>query len=152
MTGHYTPEEIAAQLRDAHTRGKCQHEEKRADALALVQRDIAKLICTVIDYFSHLVIKRGELALVIGTRGDLRSLTVTLELIRHKQRIAYLSYSDPLLRIEGRGRRDCMAERLGRNALRIHGCEGTLPNLVTMRALLYTKLPTKGRVLMPPED
>jgi hypothetical protein len=152
MTGYYTPEEIAAQLKDARERGKCQHEEKRLDALTRVQRDIAKLICTVIDYFSHLVIKRGELALVIGTRGDLRSLTVTLELIRHKQRIAYFSYSDPLLRIEDRGHRDCMAEREGRQALRIHGFEGSLQNLVTMRALLYTKLPAKGRALMPPAD
>ncbi|HYA39418.1 MAG TPA: hypothetical protein VEI74_14215 [Candidatus Methylomirabilis sp.] len=152
MTGHYTPQEIAAQLKDVHARGKCQHEEKRADASRLVQADIAKLICTVIDYFSHVVIKRGELALVIGTRGDLRSLTVTLELIRHRQRVAYLSYSDRLLRIEDRGRRNCMAERQGRNTLRIHGCEGSLPSLVTMRALLYTKLPTKGRVLTPPSD
>ncbi|HXZ45300.1 MAG TPA: hypothetical protein VEH02_01050 [Pseudolabrys sp.] len=152
MTGNYTPEEIAAQLKDVHARGKCQHEEKRADALTLVRRDIAKLICTVIDYFRHVVIKRGELALVVGTRGDLRSLTVTLELIRHRQRIAYLSYNDPLLRIEDRARRDCMAERQGRNALRIYDCEGSLPSLVTMRALLYSKLPSKGRVLMPPSD
>jgi hypothetical protein len=152
MTGHYTPEEIAAQLKDARERGKCQHEEKRLDAISRLQRDIARLICTIIDYFTYLVIKRGELALVIGTRGDLRSLTVTLELIRHKQRIAYLAYSDPLLRIEDRGRRDCMAERAGRQALRIHAFEGSLPNLVTMRALLYTKLPAKGRVLKPPAD
>lgn len=150
--GYFTPEEIAAQLRDAHARGKCQHEEKRADAPALVQQDIARLICTVIDYFSHLVVKRGELALVIGTRGDLRSLTVTLELMRHRQRIGLLSYSDPVLRAGDRHDRDCMAERKGRHALRIHVCEGSLPGLLAMRALLYTKLPVKGRVLTPPAD
>lgn len=43
-----------------------------------------------------------------------------------------------------------MAEREGRQALRIHGFEGSLPKLVNMRALLYTKQPVKGRVLIPP--
>ena len=152
MTGHFTPEELAAQLKDAHARGKCQHEEKRAEPLALVQQDIARLICTIISYFNHLVIKRGELALVIGTRGDLRSLTVTLELMRHRQRIGLFSYSDPVLRAGDRDGRDCIAERKGRQALRIHACEGSLASLIAMRALLYTKLPVKGRVLTPPAD
>lgn len=152
MTGHFTPEEIATQLRNAHERGKCQHEEKRAETYALVQQDIAKLICTIINYFNHLIIKRGELALVIATRGDLRSLAVTLELIRHRQRVAYFSYSDPVLRVENRDRQDCMAKREGKSSLRIHSCEGSLPNLLTIRALLYTKLPVKGRILMAPED
>lgn len=150
MTGHFTPEEIAAQLKDAHGRSKCQHEEKRAEPHVLVQQDIARLICTIINYFSHLVIKRSELALVIGTRGDLRSLTVTLELMRHRQRIGLFSYSDPVLRISDG--RDCMAERKGRYALRVHACEGSLASLLAMRALLYTKLPAKGRVLTPPAD
>jgi hypothetical protein len=152
MMGYFTPEEIATQLKDARARGKCQHEEKRADALALVQQDVARLICTVIGYFSHLVVKRGDLALVIGTRGDLRSLTVTLELMRHRRRIGLFSYSDPILRLGDRGGRDCMAERQGRHALRVHACEGSLPGLLAMRALLYTRLPAKGRVLTPPAD
>lgn len=152
MMGYFTPEELSAQLKDARARGKCQHEEKRADAIALVQQDIARLICTVINYFSHLVVKRGELALVIGTRGDLRSLTVTLELMRHRRRIGLFSYSDPVLRAGDRGGRDCMAQRQGRRALRIHACEGTLPGLLAMRALLYTKLPAKGPVLTPAAD
>jgi len=152
MMGHFTPEELAAQLKDAQARGKCQHEEKRADALALVQQDVARLICTVINYFRQLVIKRGELALVIGTRGDLRSLTVTLELMRHRQRIGLFSYSDPVLRAGYRDGRDCMAERKGRHALRIHACTGSLASLLAMRALLYTKLPVKGRVLTLPAD
>ena len=152
MTGHFTAEEIAAQLRDARTCGKCQHEEKRADSLVLVQQDVARLICPVISYFTQLVIKRGELALVIGTRGDLRSLTVTLELMRHRQRIGLFSYSDPVLRGGDRNSRDCMAERRGKHALRILACEGSLPGLLTMRSLLYSKLPSKGRVLTPPAD
>lgn len=150
--GYFTPEELAAQLKDARAPGKCQHEEKRANAFALVQQDIARLICTIIGYFDHLVIKRGELALVIGTRGDLRSLTVTLELMRHRQRIGLFSYGDPVLRAGDRNGRDCMAERKGRHALRIHACEGSLPGLLAMRALLYTKLPAKGPVLTPPAD
>lgn len=154
MTGRFTPEEIASQLRDAQARGKCQHEEKRADTLTLVQQDIAKLICTAsnTNYFSYLIVKRGELALVIGTRGDLRSRTVTLELIRRRERVAYFSYSDPLLRIEDLRRRECMAERRGRNALKIFAHEGSLSNLLTMRALLYTKLPSQGQVLRAPAD
>jgi len=152
MMGHFTPAELSAQLKDAQARGKCQHEEKRVDALAQVQQDVARLICTIINYFSQLVIKRGDLALVIGTRGDLRSLTVTLELMRHRQRIGLFSYSDPLLRAGGRDGRNCMAERKGRHALRIHACAGSLPGMLAMRALLYTKLPVKGRVLTPPAD
>jgi hypothetical protein len=152
MMGHFTPEEIAAQLKNARERSKCQHEEKRTDTLSLVQQDIARLICTIINFFSHLIVKRGELALVIATRGDLRSLAVTLELVRHRQRVAYFSYSDPVLRVENRDRRDCMVKREGKNSLRIHSCEGSLPNLLTIRSLLYTKLPVKGRILMAPED
>ena len=152
MTGRFTPEEIASQLRDAQVRGKCQHEEKRADTVTLVQQDIAKLICTAsnTNYFSYLIVKRGELALVIGTRGDLRSRTVTLELIRRRERVSYFSYSDPLLRIEDLRRRECMSERRGRNALRIFVHEGSLASLLTMRALLYSKLPSQGQVLRPP--
>jgi hypothetical protein len=47
-------------------------------------------------------------------------------------------------------RRECMAERKGKYALKIHVHEGTLANLLTMRALLYTKLPSQGRVLTAP--
>lgn len=154
MMGHFTPEEIVAQLKNSRARGKCQHEEKRTDALELVQQDIARLICTAsnTNYFSYLVAKRGELALVIGARGDLRSRTITLELMRHRQRVAYFSYSDPILRIEDLRRRECMAERKGRNALRIYAQEGSLASFLAMRALLYTKLPAKGRVLTLPPD
>ena len=152
MTGFFTSDEIAAQLRNGHARGKCQHEEKRVDLLELVRQYIARLICSVsnTNYFSYLIAKRGELALVIGTRGDLRSHTITLELIRRRQRVAYFSYSDPILRTEDLRRRECMAERKGKNALKVHVHEGTLANLLTMRALLYTKLPTQGRVLTIP--
>ena len=104
------------------------------------------------NYFSYLIVKRGDLVLVIGTRGDLRSRTVTLELIRHRQRVAYFSYSDPLLRIEELRRRECMAERKGRNALKIHAHEGTLASLLAIRALLYTKLASQGQVLKPPAN
>lgn len=152
MTGFFTPEEIAAQLKNSHARGKCQHEEKRADLQELVRQDIARLICAVsnINYFSYLIAKRGEMALVIGTRGDLRSHTITLELIQRRQRVAYFSYSDPILRTEDLRRRECMAERKGKNALKVHVHEGTLANLLTMRTLLYTKLPFQGRVLTAP--
>lgn len=152
MTGFFTPDEVASQLRDGHARGKCQHEEKRANMQELVRQDIARLICSVsnTNYFSYLIAKRGEMALVIGTRGDLRSHTITLELIRRRQRVAYFSYSDPILRTEDLRRRECMAERKGKNALKIHMHEGTLANLLTMRALLYTKLPSQGRVLTAP--
>ena len=154
MTGFFTPDEIAAQLRDGRARGKCQHAEKRADLLELVRQDIARLICAVsnTNYFSYLIAKRGELALVIGMRGDLRSHTITLELIRRRQRVAYFSYSDPVLRTGDLRRRECMAERKGRNALKIHAHEGTLASLLTMRALLYTKLPSQGRVLTAPTN
>ncbi len=109
--------------------------------LSLVQQDIARLICTIINYFSHLVVKRGELARIIATRGDFRSLTVTLELVRHRQRVAYFSDSDPVLREENRDRRTHMAKR-----------ERSLPSLLTIRALLCTKLSVKDRVLMLPEN
>jgi hypothetical protein len=152
MTGYFTPDEIVAQLRDDHARGKCQHEEKRANLQELVRQDIARLICAVsnTNYFSYLIAKRGDMALVIGTRGDLRSHTITLELIRRRQRVAYFSYSDPILHTSDLRRRECMAERKGKNALKIHVHEATLANLLTMRALLYTKLPTQGRVLTTP--
>ena len=151
MTGYFTPEEIVSQLRDNQPRGKCRYEDKRASLLAQVQQDIARLICTASDtnYFSYLIAKRGELALVIGVRGDLQNRTVTLELIRHRQRIAYFSYSDPVLSIQDLRRRECMAQRKGRNALKILADEGSLTNLIAMRALLYEKLPSKGRVLTP---
>jgi len=154
MTGFFTPAEILDQLKDNHARGKCQHEEKRAGLLEQVRQDIARLICAVsdTDYFSYLIAKRGELALVIGTRGDLRSHTITLELIRRRQRVAYFSYTDPILRTGDLRRRECMAERKGKNALKIHVHEGTLANLLTMRALLYTKLPYQGRVLTAPTN
>jgi len=149
MTGFFTPDEIAAQLRGGSARGKCQHEEKRADLLEMVRQDIARLICAVSNtkYFSYLIAKRGETALVIGTRGDLRSHTITLELIRRRERVAYFSYTDPILRTSDLRRRECMVERKGKFALKIHVHEGTLANLLTMRALLYTKLPSQGRVL-----
>ncbi|MHB8742968.1 MAG: hypothetical protein ACYC9L_07550 [Sulfuricaulis sp.] len=152
MTDHLTPEEIAARLKTALARSKHTSEENQADTVSLVQQDIARLICAIVKHFSHLVIKRGELALIIATRGDLHSLTVTLELVRHRQRVAYFSYSDPVLRIEGRTTQDCMAAREGKNILRTRYFEGSLPNLLAMRALLYTKLPVKSRNLMPSED
>jgi hypothetical protein len=40
-----------------------------------------------------------------------------------------------------------MTERNGANALRILADEGSLTHLIAMRALLYEKLPSKGRVL-----
>ncbi len=152
MTDHLTPEEIAARLKTTRARSKHPSDENRTDTMSLVQQDIARLICAIVNHFSHLVIKREELALIIATRGDLHSLTVTLELVRHRQRVAYFSYSDPVLRVEGRTTQDCMAAREGENILRIRSCEGSLPNLLAIRALLYTKLPVKGRILMPPED
>ena len=99
MTGYFTIEEIVAQLRNVRARGKCRYEEKRSPLTALVQQDIARMICTASDtnYFSYLIAKRGELALVIGMRGDLKNRTVTLELIRHRQRIAYFSTHSPVL-------------------------------------------------------
>ena len=149
MTGYFTPAEIVSQLRDDRPRGKCRHEEKRAGLMAQVQEDIARLICTASDtnYFSYLITKRGELALVIGVRGDLQNRTVTLELIRHRRRIAYFSYSDPVLSIQDLRQRKNMAERKGPNALRILADEGSLSHLIAMRALLYEKLPSKGQVL-----
>jgi hypothetical protein len=149
MTGYFTPAEIVSQLRDDRPRGKCRHEEKRAGLMAQVQEDIARLICTASDtnYFSYLITKRGELALVIGVRGDLQNRTVTLELIRHRRRIAYFSYNDPVLSIQDLRQRKSMAERKGPNALRILADEGSLSHLIAMRALLYEKLPSKGQVL-----
>lgn len=149
MTGYFTAEEIVAQLRDNRPRGKCRHEDKRSELLGQVQQDIARLICTASDtnYFSYLIAKRGELALVIGVRGDLQNRTVTLELIRHRRRIAYFSYSDPVLSVQDLRRRECMAQRKGRNSLKILADEGSLSHLIAMRALLYEKLPSKGRVL-----
>lgn len=149
MTGYFTPAEIVAQLRDNQPRGKCRHEDKRPGLIAQVQQDIARLICTASDtnYFSYLIAKRGELALVIGVRGDPQNRTVTLELIRHRRRIAYFSYSDPVLSIQDLRQRKSMAERKGTNALRILADEGSLTQLIAMRALLYGKLPSKGQVL-----
>ncbi len=149
MTGYFTPEEIVSQLRDKRPRGKCRYEDKRSELPGQVQQDIARLICTASDtnYFSYLIAKRGELALVIGVRGDLQNRTVTLELIRQRRRIAYFSYSDPVLSVQDLRRRECMAERKGRNALKVLADEGSLTNLIAMRALLYEKLPSKGRVL-----
>ena len=149
MTGYFTPEEIVSQLKDNQPRGKCRYEDKRTGLLTQVQQDIARLICTASDpnYFSYLIVKRGELALIIGVRGDLQNRTVTLELIRHRQRIAYFSYSDPVLSVQDLRRRECMAQRKGRYALKILADEGSLTSLIAMRALLYEKLPSKGRVL-----
>jgi hypothetical protein len=149
MTGYFTPAEIVSQLRDNQPRGKCRYEDKRTGLVAQVQQDIARLICTASDtnYFSYLIAKRGELALVIGARGDLQNRTVTLELIRHRRRIAYFSYSDPVLSIQDLRQRKNMVERKGANALRILADEGSLSHLIAMRALLYEKLPSKGRVL-----
>jgi hypothetical protein len=149
MTGYFTPAEIVSQLRDNQPRGKCRHEDKRTGLVAHVQQDIARLICTAsnTNYFSYLIAKRGELALVIGARGDMQNRTVTLELIRHRQRIAYFSYSDPVLSIQDLRQRKNVAERKGANALRILADEGSLTHLIAMRALLYEKLPSKGRVL-----
>ncbi len=149
MTGYFTPEEMVSQLRDNQPRGKCRHEDKRTALVTQVQQDIARLICSASDtnYFSYLIAKRGDLALVIGVRGDLQNRTVTLELIRHRKRIAYFSYSDPVLSIRDLRRRECMAQRKGHNALKILADEGSLTSLIAMRALLYEKLPSKGRVL-----
>jgi len=154
MTGYFTPAEIVAQLRENQPRGKCRHEDKRTGLLAQIQQDIARLICTASDtnYFSYLITKRGELALVIGVRGDPQSRTVTLELIRHRRRVAFFSYSDPVLGIQDLRQRKSMAERKGANALRILADEGSLTQLIAMRALLYGKLPSKGRVLTLPAN
>lgn len=154
MTGYFTPGEIVSQLRDKQPRGKCRYEEKRAGLVSQIQHDIARLICTAsnTNYFSYLITKRGELALVIGVRGDLQNRTVTLELIRHRRRIAYFSYSDPVLSIQDLRQRKNMAERKGTNALRILADEGTLTHLIAMRALLYEKLPSRGRVLTVPAN
>ena len=154
MTGYFTPAEIVAQLRNNRPRGKCRHEDKRGELQGQVQQDIARLICTASDtnYFSYLIAKRGELALVIGVRGDLQNRTVTLELIRFRRRIAYFSYSDPVLSVQDLRRRECMVQRNGRNALKILADEGSLAHLIAMRALLYEKLPSKGRVLTLPAN
>lgn len=150
MTGYFTTEEVAAQLRNVRARGKCRYDEKRCPLTELVQQDIARLICTASDtnYFSYLISKRGDLALVIGTRGDVSRRMVTLELIRHRKRIAYFSYSDPVLSVTDLRRRNCMAARRGDRALTVYADEGSLTDLIAMRALLYDKLPYKGRVLI----
>jgi hypothetical protein len=149
MTGYFTPAEIVAQLRDDRPSGKCRHQDKRHGLTAQVQHDIARLISNAsnTNYFSYLITKRGELALVIGVRGDPQNRTVTLELIRHRARIAYFSYSDPLLSIQDLRQRKSMAERTGADALRILADEGSLAHLISMRALLYGKLASGGRVL-----
>ena len=149
MTGYFTPEEIVLQFRDKRPCGKCLHADKRVSLAAQVQQDIARLIRSASDtnYFSYLITKRGELALVIGVRGDLPNRTVTLELIRQRQRIAYFSYSDPLLSVQDLRQREHMAQHSGHNALKIFADEGSLAHLLSMRALLYEKLPSKGRVL-----
>jgi hypothetical protein len=149
MTGYFTPAEIVAQLRDDQPCGKCRYDDKRTSMVAQVQQDIARLICSASDtnYFSYLIAKRGELALVIGVRGDPQNRTVTLELIRHRRRIAFFSYSDPVLSIQDLRQRQNMAERKGANALRILADQGSLTQLIAMRALLYEKLPSKGRIL-----
>lgn len=149
MTGYFTPAEIVAQLRDDQPCGKCRHEDKRSGLVAQVQQDIARLICSAsnTNYFSYLIAKRGELALVIGARGDMQNRIVTLELIRHRRRIAYFSYSDPVLGIQDLRQRQNMAERKGANALRILADQGSLTQLIAMRSLLYEKLPSKGQVL-----
>jgi len=149
MTGYFTTVEISAQLRNVRARGKCRYEEKRGLLTELVQQDIARLICTASDtnYFSYLISKRGELALVIGTRGDFKNRVITLELIRQRQRIAYFSYSDPVLHEANLRQRQCMAARQGSRTLTVYADEGSLSDLIAMRALLYDKLPYKGRVL-----
>jgi hypothetical protein len=149
MTGYFTPAEIVLQLRNDQPLGKCRYEDKRTGLVAQIQQDIARLISSAsnTNYFSYLITKRGELALVIGVRGDLQNRTVTLELIRHRRRIAYFSYSDPVLSIPDLRQRKNMTERKGANALRILADEGSLTQLIAMRALLYEKLPSKGRVL-----
>lgn len=154
MTGYFTPGEIVSQLRDKQPRGKCRHEDKRAVLVSQVQQDIARLICTAsnTNYFSYIIAKRGELALVIGVRGDLQNRTVTLELIRHRRRIAYFSYSDPVLNIQDLRQRKSVTERKGTNALKILADEGSLAHLIAMRALLYEKLPSKGQVLTLPAN
>lgn len=154
MNGYFTLVEIIAQLRNNRARGKCQYEAKRAELLEIVRQDIARLICTVsnINYFSYLIIKRGESALVIGTRGDLRNRTITLELTQGRKRVAYFSYSDPVLLTEDLRRRECMAKREGDYALKIFSHEGTLTRLLAMRTMLYTDLPYQGRVLTTPAN
>lgn len=149
MTGYFTADEILSQLKSRRALGKCRHEDRRSSLLAQVQQDIARLICSASDtnYFSYLITKRGELALVIGMRGDLKNRTVTLELIRHRRRIAYFSYGDPALSIQDLRRRQNMADRQGHNALKILADQGSLSHLIAMRALLYEKLPYKGQVL-----
>ena len=79
MTGYFTTEEVTAQLRNVRARGKCRDEEKRMHLTELVQQDIARLICAASDtnYFSYLISKRGDLALVIGTRGEHKNRTIT---------------------------------------------------------------------------
>lgn len=147
MSGYFTPEEVAAQLRQRRPLAKCRHEDRRTGLKALIQQDIARLICGASDtnYFSYLITKRGELALVIGARGDRDNRIVTLELIRQRRRIAYFCYSDPRLGLPDRRQR--LAGRDASSALRILSDEGSLTHLITMRTLLYGKLPWQGRVL-----
>lgn len=149
MTGHFTPDEVLAHLKNRRPFGKCRDESKRSSLLGQVQQDIARLICSASDtnYFSYLIAKCGDLALVIGARGDLQNRIVTLELIRRRQRIAYFAYSDPVLRVQDLRQRRCMQQRRGEKSLTILADEGSLSHLIAMRALLYDKLPYKGRVL-----
>jgi hypothetical protein len=143
MVSRFSIQSLQAHLRHRDELAPCQSRERREPLERALVTDMACLLCAMVDYFSVLVIRRGQTAVVLGAKGNERNPSVTVELTRGRRRVAHLHFGDPLLRMDrDSDERRCLAvPRNAHSPLQIFHADGSLADLLAMRALIFLRSP-----------
>jgi len=142
VNSHFRLENFRAQLADGTQLAACQSPERRLSQCQALTIDMVKILRGRATEIQFLVAKGRDTALVLGITGSRRRPSLTLELTRGRQRLAYLLFSDPLLSsaasdgLSG----DTSDRATVHKQLHIHQLEGNRSDLLEMRRLLAGKL------------
>ena len=143
MNSYFNGDALITHLREGAPLATCQSPDRRLELPSALVLDMARILCGMAAELGFLVSKGSHSALVMGVTGSRRRPSLTLELTKHRQRCAYLLFSDPLLGVtDADGVPACATSDRAttREQLHIHQLEGSLADLVEMRHLLARKL------------
>jgi len=143
MNSFFTVEDFTAQLKDGAPLASCQSPDRRLEQPTALVLDMAKLLCGAVAEQSFLVSKGSRTALIMGVTGSRRRPSLTLELTEHRERRAYVLFSDPLLGLtDADGLPVCATSdrATSREQLHIHQLNSSTNDLIEMRRLLAKKL------------
>ena len=142
MISRFSATDFLAQLSTGAHLASCQSPDRRLEQCQALVQDMAQLLCGQATALGFLVCKGRASALVMGVAGNRRRPSLTLELTRRRERVAYLLFSDPLLGVtDDDGLPACATvDRSARDQLHIHQLQGSRADLIEMRRLLRHKL------------